>query len=458
MPPGGQSENGWVPSHAGPDILEWVTVPGTDVTLQLMKGPPLQIMRAYAADYNEFVEPLRDADSAAFTLTNSVPTSNHLNGTAMDLNWNSHRFQISLDGYTPQMVATMRELLDFYEDTMFWAEDWDSPKDCMHHQMGYNTWNNAHTADFITRKIRADGYSTFRRGGAPGGQPPTSSEDQIAQLIIATARTHRYNRDETIATIATGIQESSLNQDATDSTGHRGVYQQDGGYPDRETAVGNVNGFFDRLEAKRISAGASPDIWKNVFWLQQRPSEKSADAAFAHGRQAYLTEIQSRVAAATDYYDRLAPPVGPPIEPPPPVEPPSGDDAVRYPSKSRYGDPSITWTVDEFIVNDDGFLFDLITEHDAALGEPQALARINKAAAAGDKVAQAFLDKLNSPPAPVQTTVPAPVVTAAATPDVVSTTAPTAPVSGDGILADITNTIAQLNQQFDRLNTALEQL
>lgn len=127
----------------------------------------MAIMRAYAADYNAYVEPLRDADSAGWTPTNSVATSNHLNGTAMDLNWDSHPFQVSNAGYSPQMIATMRDLLDFYEGTMFWAQDWDSPKDCMHHQMGYDTFGDPHTADFIARKIRADGYSTYRRGAAP---------------------------------------------------------------------------------------------------------------------------------------------------------------------------------------------------------------------------------------------------------------------------------------------------
>ncbi|WP_260973391.1 glycoside hydrolase family 19 protein [Mycolicibacterium llatzerense] len=159
----------------------WVTVPGASptVSLQLQKGQPAAIMRAYAADYNEFVEPLRDADSASWTPTNSVATSNHLGGTAMDLNWNSHPFRIADAGYTPQMIATMRELLDFYEGTMFWSNDWDDPKDAMHHQMGYDTYGNPHTADFIARKIRPDGYSTFRRGDEV-------STDIVGVLAVAT--------------------------------------------------------------------------------------------------------------------------------------------------------------------------------------------------------------------------------------------------------------------------------
>lgn len=47
------------------------------------------------------------------------------------------------------------------------GNDWDTPKDAMHFQVGYNTFQNPHTDDFIARKIRADGFSTFRRGNAP---------------------------------------------------------------------------------------------------------------------------------------------------------------------------------------------------------------------------------------------------------------------------------------------------
>jgi putative chitinase len=173
------TENGWPSCSA--DGCQWITVPGTNppVSLQIQKGQPLAIMRAYAADYNEFVEPLRDADSASWTPTNSVATSNHLGGTAMDLNWNSHPFRVADAGYTPQMIATMRELLDFYEGTMFWSNDWVDPKDAMHHQLGYGTYGNRHTADFIARKIRADGYSTFRRGDEV-------STDVVGVLAVAT--------------------------------------------------------------------------------------------------------------------------------------------------------------------------------------------------------------------------------------------------------------------------------
>ncbi|WP_104183331.1 M15 family metallopeptidase [Mycobacterium avium] len=158
------SENGWPMVDEG--SCTWVSIPGTDVTLEIQNGQPLQILRAFAANFHTFVQPLRDADSACWTLTNDVATSNHLSGTAMDLNWNSHAFHVR-GTFNASQLAALRALLEWYEGTVYWGGDWTDPIDEMHFQMGYNTYGNPATADFIKRKIRADGYSTYQRGTAP---------------------------------------------------------------------------------------------------------------------------------------------------------------------------------------------------------------------------------------------------------------------------------------------------
>lgn len=167
------SENGWQPARIGHDDTQWVSIPGTTVNLQFMKGIPCVILRALAADYHAYIEPLRDPDSCAYTPTNSVATSNHLNGTAMDLNWNSHPFRVK-GTFTGEQIRTIEELKKFYEGTFFWAGDWASPIDEMHWQMGYETFGHQdHVRDVIRRKIRPDGYSTFRRGAL--GEKPVGS-------------------------------------------------------------------------------------------------------------------------------------------------------------------------------------------------------------------------------------------------------------------------------------------
>ena len=201
------SENGW--PMVDQDSCQWVTVPGTDVSLQIQMGQPLILLRAFAADFNAYVEPLRDADSACWTPTNSVATSNHLSSTALDLNWNSHPFQILNAGFTSEQINMVRDLLEFYEDTIFWGNDWDSPRDAMHFQVGYNTYQNAHTQDVINRKIRADGYSTFRRGGA-ASPPATSKQDRYALAIIAEGRRRGITARGIQIALATALVESNL--------------------------------------------------------------------------------------------------------------------------------------------------------------------------------------------------------------------------------------------------------
>lgn len=184
------SSNGWPMVDEG--SCTWVTVPGTNVSLEIQNGQPLAILRAFAADFNAYVEPLRDADSACWTATNSVASSNHLSGTAMDLNWESHPFQVADAGFDQGKCDTIDALLDFYEGTVFWGNDWTDPKDAMHFQLGslanggdIDTYGNPHTADFIARKIRADGYSTFRRGNSPE-IPDSSAVDLLAQAMSPT--------------------------------------------------------------------------------------------------------------------------------------------------------------------------------------------------------------------------------------------------------------------------------
>ncbi|WP_081344317.1 M15 family metallopeptidase [Mycobacteroides chelonae] len=200
------SSNGWPMVDQG--SCEWVTIPGTSVTLQLQQGQPLAILRAFAADLNAYVEPMRDPDSAAWTATNSVPTSNHLSGTAFDYNWNSHPFQVANAGWSTAQLTTIREIQAFYEGTVFFGNDWSDPKDAMHFQLASlanggntNTYQNPKTADFIARKIRADGFSTFRRGSE---SPSTGA----ASVLAAATGLSLARATEILGPVREGLQAS----------------------------------------------------------------------------------------------------------------------------------------------------------------------------------------------------------------------------------------------------------
>jgi predicted chitinase len=193
-------------------------VPGTNVTLQVMKGLPEVFLPAWAADWNAYLEPLRDADSASYTPTNSVATSNHLNGTACDLDWDSHPFQ-QRGSFNAAQMATIADMEAFYEGWMFWAGRWDSPVDEMHSQMGYNTWNrNADALNFIARKIRSDGFSTFRRGPLPGDPPapavpeaPLSQNNAIKALYDAVPVIDEARAAELVDAVMAGLAAAECN-------------------------------------------------------------------------------------------------------------------------------------------------------------------------------------------------------------------------------------------------------
>jgi D-alanyl-D-alanine carboxypeptidase len=128
------SENKW--RMVDEDECNWITVRGTDVTLEIRKGIPTTILGEFAARFNEVIEPLRDADSACWTLTNDVPTSNHLAGTAMDLNWDSHPFHAQ--GTFGNKFPELRRLLDEeFDGCVWWGGDWEDPIDEMHFQLNF---------------------------------------------------------------------------------------------------------------------------------------------------------------------------------------------------------------------------------------------------------------------------------------------------------------------------------
>jgi len=140
------------------------------------------------------------------------------------------------------------------------------------------------------------------RVGTPlGGLTLDSSPREVAAAIIHEAQRRGYSPHQTIAILSTAMQESGLRPRAVSPNGlWRSIFQQDAGYPGRNNPNTAISGFFDRLA--HHGGPSSPDIWKSIFWLQQRPGESSAEAAVAHGRKAYLSEIQSQLPKATALY------------------------------------------------------------------------------------------------------------------------------------------------------------
>ncbi|AXH46753.1 lysin A [Mycobacterium phage Acolyte] len=426
------SENGWPMVDEG--SCTWVTVPGTSVSLEIQNGQPLAIMRAFAADFNAEVEPLRDPDSACWTLTNSVSTSNHLSGTAFDLNWNSHPFQVADAGFDPAKKAKVRELLDWYEGTIFWGNDWDSPKDAMHFQMGYDTYGNAHTADFINRKIRPDGFST-RRGDAPavnGAQilsdlmGGTVSLDRYRQLLPAFQQCLKdcdCNSVLRIAMLGAQLGHESVGLKYMEEIASGAAYEGrtdlgntqpgdgvrfKGRGPIQVTGRHNYTLLsqwaFDRDlvpsptffvdQPAQLASDRYGFVGVTWYWTTQRPMNDAADAMdivratqYVNGGQNGIDDRRARYNRALSMGDQLLTIL-------------TGDDELsadaekkiseihgalfnRVPSQSIYATPGegTRWQLHELIKNDDGLIHVLYVEESARLGDLDSLGRVAKVAA-----------------------------------------------------------------------------
>ena len=147
-----------------------------------------------------------------------------------------------------------------------------------------------------------------QQAAMPSGGVPTltanSSPHEVVKRIIWEAHRRGYSRAQTIAILSTAMQESALNPRASGGGGAwASIFQQDASYSGRFNPNLNIAEFFNRLATK--GGPESPDIWKSIFWLQQRPGEESALAAYSNGRRAYLSEIQSQMQAAIRLYDTL---------------------------------------------------------------------------------------------------------------------------------------------------------
>jgi len=223
----------------------------------------------------------------------------------MDLNWNSHPFRILNAGFTSKQINTIRDMLDFYEDTIWWGNDWNEPRDAMHFQMGYDSYNNPRTADFIARKIRADGYSTFRRDG---GQPALSKSDRYALAIIGEGQRRGITPRGIQIALATALVESNLTMYANSSVPESlalpydavgSDYDSLGLFQQRCPMWGPADVLMDPTQ----SAGL---FYDHLARLDYNGSGSPGSYAQAVQRSAYPDRYDQRFGDAVALYDRLS--------------------------------------------------------------------------------------------------------------------------------------------------------
>lgn len=175
------SENGWRMCDA--NELDRGVVPGTGgLVLPIRRGIANLILKGWVSWFHREVESLKNArgfsDEGAWTPTNDVATSNHLSGTAVDLNWSDHPFRVSYAGFTQAEINKTREGLRLFEGTIWWGQDWTSPKDPMHFQLNFGEWD-ARNAAFASKL--SDGYLNIWKNNPGGDASPAPVQDIYAQ-------------------------------------------------------------------------------------------------------------------------------------------------------------------------------------------------------------------------------------------------------------------------------------
>lgn len=129
-----RSENGWRMVNRDSCVVGGPSMglPHTN-TAPIRAGDASTILVAWLCWYHAHVEPLR-SPVWGWSATNDVPNSNHLSGTAIDVN--APQYPWGARTMPAARKTLVRKGLALFEGTVFWGADWDRA-DEMHYQIGY---------------------------------------------------------------------------------------------------------------------------------------------------------------------------------------------------------------------------------------------------------------------------------------------------------------------------------
>lgn len=128
------SENDWRMCNRDECVvaLPEMGIPYTD-TAPIRSGDAATILGAWVIWYQRHVEALI-GPVWGWSRDNDVATSNHLSGTALDIN--ASKYPWGLRTMPSALKAKVREGLRLFEGSVFWGADWDRA-DEMHYQIGF---------------------------------------------------------------------------------------------------------------------------------------------------------------------------------------------------------------------------------------------------------------------------------------------------------------------------------
>ncbi|AKJ71642.1 putative lysin [Skermania phage SPI1] len=175
------SENGW--RMCNRDECALPISPGMTLidTAPIRTGAPLTILSAWLKYYDVHVAEV-SSPVWGWSERNDVPDSNHLSGTALDIN--APQWPWGTRTMPADMKVRIRKGLGLFESTVFWGADW-ARADEMHFQMAFRE-GDARNAAFAA-KLRAGHLGIYPALTTP---PPAAkgplgmTPDEIRALIL----------------------------------------------------------------------------------------------------------------------------------------------------------------------------------------------------------------------------------------------------------------------------------
>lgn len=163
-----RSENGWRMCNRDECVIADVPLMFID-TAPLRAGDVATVLGAWMVWYDRNVEEIV-SPVWGWSRDNDVATSNHLSGTAIDLN--APKYPWGRRVMPQHLIDKVRHGLGLFEGTVFWGADW-SRADEMHYQIGVPE-GDGRLSDFAAR---------LRRGhlGIFGPPPPPEYSDFVKQ-------------------------------------------------------------------------------------------------------------------------------------------------------------------------------------------------------------------------------------------------------------------------------------
>lgn len=163
------SENGWRMCNRDECVL--ITGLMYMDTAPVRSGYAAEALSAFAHWYDANVPGEIVSPTWGWSATNDVGNSNHLSGTALDINAPQYPWGGSTMAQRyPDRVAAIRRGLAEFEGIIFWGADW-SRKDEMHFQLGAGTASgngaSERLVDFVRRRV-IDGKLKGSAGGQAG--------------------------------------------------------------------------------------------------------------------------------------------------------------------------------------------------------------------------------------------------------------------------------------------------